>query len=1208
MGRRALSPEEKKQRAQERSQKRHFQQLQQRQIEYQEDHLQYSTVRLVNKTNDIPFGLTTIQTIPPNLQANPPCVYEFPTSEESSSRNEQEDDSGIVRRGPDTTISLAVSTSSSATARAAEAVTSPSWILKPPPLSQTHRQTSVRDMDWTSILPVPSFPCSSNPGRLSLGDQNLPGVLFPQRTYSDSLPTFTQRHILEVDPSQGSQCKPAVSAISGFIFALRSQGVPSTDFFDNCGRMYDQVFRRFFSTTCDCPNVNENNEPVHTQSIQEITQHLQSFLPPFSEVFGERGSYNPSDYFHQWRSFLSDQPSRPLSFQKSQASLLQSHISVARQWDIDSIWLGAEGLQAIRPPNDFRLSFLPSPTLNLPSDQVIQPHGLKLAKTRHILLGVFNTQCVRFSVFLFFPDAPCDSNLNTSTIKNALSLERQKDFYDQIIIPAAYETLTGATLQEMPRTYEIAYTKSRSYQEKPSSGRWRAEDESRSFHLRYTIPAQNLTLFWQSIVRKANSATISTRSGDTVAYFKNPRLLFQCHDLKNTFGHESLQGTLNLFQEIVLQALDPEHLQIRSCWLDIGFRDHAVDPSSPASLGSELYTLLWKSQCHHRLHERLSQASPGSALNASHFQGFLLRDVGDYQCKTATNGTANSCLPKQAQPGIIRFKAYNCIKEQVSVMFSSYNLFGSGSLPLLALSEEMMKDLSSTREGNQAVPVTQINRTSLLKAWEANKRHVRAISDAKTSASYSLRKEMTFRLDTILVMWDHGYFDPKINPHVGRLLRNVSLEPGAREHYPFWVVLTSDINSLIFTQAARFIVPLDHLFQQASLGSNHSSPYLIIAFYTALMLCRLLINCLNAERHMSYDDWIWLSRWTIQNRLANRRSMKLERRGIGIEKSLELSGIPWIPQDSMDWYGGRLALKTLVHLYLPRSPLHASFIHQTNIQSFTANRVSVEYCLEQLVKKARIEFDRGHNRAGGELVEDVIRLAVEEISRAYHINMLSKMQTCWSRVRLDDGHNSPPTIHRLQQSQTEATAQISHIVTAQTIWEIYEEAWSVYTNSRPDSEPEGLPKELPCWKTTRKFLPPKDGWSEFLYRKCKGLWEMISGYAGTFDARFRGRIGNYILVIFNSDQSKEIGMNCISGSWYKLQPTFFRIQFWAPYFTPPKSNMGRSWGSIENDRCLNPHLPAASTSSAIHDDEFHSQGDDFQRLWAQFVLRRDNLY
>jgi hypothetical protein len=69
--------------------------------------------------------------------------------------------------------------------------------------------------------------------------------------------------------------------------------------------------------------------------------------------------------------------------------------------------------------------------------------------------------------------------LNTSTIKNALTLERQKDLYDENIIPAAFDTISGPTLQEIPRTYEIAYAKSRSFLETPDSSRRRADDEIR---------------------------------------------------------------------------------------------------------------------------------------------------------------------------------------------------------------------------------------------------------------------------------------------------------------------------------------------------------------------------------------------------------------------------------------------------------------------------------------------------------------------------------------------------------------------------------------------------------------------------------------------------------------------------------------------------------------------------------------------------------
>ena len=80
-------------------------------------------------------------------------------------------------------------------------------------------------------------------------------------------------------------------------------------------------------------------------------------------------------------------------------------------------------------------------------------------------------------------------------------------------------------------------------------------------------------------------------------------------------------------------------------------------------------TLLWKSQCHHYLHEKLSQVKPSARLDAAYFQGFLLRDIGDYQSKAMSTGASNPGRREQGEPGIIRFKAYNCVKEQVSVNY-----------------------------------------------------------------------------------------------------------------------------------------------------------------------------------------------------------------------------------------------------------------------------------------------------------------------------------------------------------------------------------------------------------------------------------------------------------------------------------------------------------------------------------------------------------
>ncbi|KAH8657227.1 hypothetical protein BGZ61DRAFT_500066 [Ilyonectria robusta] len=240
---------------------------------------------------------------------------------------------------------------------------------------------------------------------------------------------------------------------------------------------------------------------------------------------------------------------------------------------------------------------------------------------------------------------------------------------------------------EIPRTYDIAYAKSRSFQEKPGNNRWKPDDVRRAFHLQYTVPAQDLSLFWHLVVEKADSLQIPTQRGEIV----------------------TLEETLNLFQQTVLQAFDPIHLDVRSCWLDIRARDHVTSLPPHDSLGSELYTLLWKSQCHHHLHEQLCKITPKARLSATYFRSFLLQHIGTYQCKAKRTRASNPGHPDERKPGIILAKAYNCNKELFSVMFSDYDLFGSGFLPLLALNEEMINDFSSANQGRIRHPPPGFN-------------------------------------------------------------------------------------------------------------------------------------------------------------------------------------------------------------------------------------------------------------------------------------------------------------------------------------------------------------------------------------------------------------------------------------------------------------------------------------------------------------------
>ncbi|RKL04538.1 hypothetical protein BFJ70_g17197 [Fusarium oxysporum] len=243
------------------------------------------------------------------------------------------------------------------------------------------------------------------------------------------------------DDATLTAAQPRNETLQSFIDYIRQGNTGWTpEFLDPYKRAYDQIFKVFYSSKCNCTRRVEGDEAGLADSLRERVEQLRQFIPPLSTAFGETGSYDPSSSFQQWKSFLADEPSQPLSFSKSSQAFChagQPALSLSRQWDIDSIWFGAKGLQAIQSPNSFRLSFLPSAALNISKAEIIQPHGLDLARTRHIKLGTFNAHSVPFSAFVFFPNAAKDM---TSSTQNALSLERQQDLYDHVIIPAAFGT------------------------------------------------------------------------------------------------------------------------------------------------------------------------------------------------------------------------------------------------------------------------------------------------------------------------------------------------------------------------------------------------------------------------------------------------------------------------------------------------------------------------------------------------------------------------------------------------------------------------------------------------------------------------------------------------------------------------------------------------------------------------------------------------
>ncbi|OBS16023.1 hypothetical protein FPOA_13225 [Fusarium poae] len=427
--------------------------------------------------------------------------------------------------------------------------------------------------------------------------------------------------------------------LDGFLRSIYEQETAGgADFLRAQSGVYDKVFRSFFARECECncPRSCEVAEPGHTHTLQERTEYIQRSLPPLPSVFAGLGAQTHDGHrasFSRWDSFLSDRPQEPLSFRKTQASLSPKSVTITRQWDVDSIWFGAKSLSAIRSPNQFRLSFFPPHKSNISTNQVIQPHVLDLAHTRHASIGSFSTGNVRFSVFVFFPNG---SHSSAPASTNSLSLDRFRDLYDDIIIPAAHESLPDHIQQEIPSSYDLVYAKSRAYQERPGAGRWAADDESRTFRLAYSVPAECLSRFWSSIVQKANLHRIQTRRGKTIAYYQNPRLLFQAHDLKNVFAQPNLQESLILFRDAILAGLDPEQLDLHSCWLDVGMRDHVSrqhhhDGQAPSQNDPyshhEPWTLLWKSACCRHLHRRLGDIAPRYYSQAIHHKSATKMEI-----------------------------------------------------------------------------------------------------------------------------------------------------------------------------------------------------------------------------------------------------------------------------------------------------------------------------------------------------------------------------------------------------------------------------------------------------------------------------------------------------------------------------------------------------------------------------------------------------
>ncbi|EGU78521.1 hypothetical protein FOXB_10968 [Fusarium oxysporum f. sp. conglutinans Fo5176] len=100
-----------------------------------------------------------------------------------------------------------------------------------------------------------------------------------------------------------------------------------------------QKARTFYAYRAACPRSCKIAESEHAHNLQERTEYIQRSLPPLHSAFDDLGAQtrNPHGSFSRWESFLSDQPSEPLSFRRTHASVIPESVTITRQWDVDSI-------------------------------------------------------------------------------------------------------------------------------------------------------------------------------------------------------------------------------------------------------------------------------------------------------------------------------------------------------------------------------------------------------------------------------------------------------------------------------------------------------------------------------------------------------------------------------------------------------------------------------------------------------------------------------------------------------------------------------------------------------------------------------------------------------------------------------------------------------------------------------------------------------
>lgn len=509
---------------------------------------------------------------------------------------------------------------------------------------------------------------------------------------------------------------------------------------------------------------------------------------------------------------------------------------------------------------------------------------------------------------------------------------------------------------------------------------------------------------------------------------------------------------------------------------------------------------------------------------------------------------------------------------------------------------------------NSAVTVTGApRRQSIQQAWDANKRHLHAVySNKEPAESYAVRKEVTFRLDVILQMHYRGAFsavDAGAESSLGgRICTALHPQLNSAQHYPFWILPTEEVNRLMVSLACRFVKPLNRIFSLVPrLAEQGAMARIVVYHYTAKLFTRLLLLSLTNERDYDFDKWIWEKTWRVKRR-EGARQVTYTRTGLDIRGSVQSAGVAWLGDEQMDWAHNHLDLELLQRVYIPRSPGHAAWSAEPVTKRFCRATIATTYVVQALLHRAVRCRERGRNEPARKLERCAARVAAQEIARSYQLHLVERLQLVW-RNSVIRAHRSPDDFRKAFPDGPTRLVSLAHImrntreatiIMAKDISTIMQEGLAIFepqdeemAELREDLGPR--PAELPPWMSQRASSSGVERavrWTEKVYevlfrpmegrrwanakfmQDCDSLRKAFNDArhhdCKSFDGWLSRTIGGFILVMFNSDKTKELSLssNVLAGL-----PNFFRIQFWAPvydHYSPSSSHVsyGIPWEHI----------------------------------------------